>query len=235
MKSPLLFWPHFLKVVIFFQSDLTGRVLDILILIHVKLRRYPLFKTKFCQFGLWAEKQLSSASEEQEEESGASPSLAQPLGLAQRLLRWSKVPEHASETPAFTAWLAGQHPHTQLNQMLHNLAHQIIGEHTHIAPHYWNTEIHPQIETEKIDFSISVCFESCFLFVCLDFFGLEKSFLLSIPLIIFKIYGINWEKLFDAIKRQIIPTGQLTVTGRRQLLWSTWHHALERCRIMDLF
>lgn len=110
------------------------RVPDILISIHVKLRRYPLFKTKFCQFGLWAEKQLSPASEEQEGESGAGPSLAQPLGLAQPLLRWSKVPEHASETPPFTAWLAGPHPHTQLNQMLHNQAHQIIEEYTHIAP-----------------------------------------------------------------------------------------------------
>lgn len=62
-------------------------------------------------------------------ESGAGPFLAQPLGLAQRLLRCSKAPEHASETPSFTAWLAGPHPHTQLNQMLHNLAHQISGEH----------------------------------------------------------------------------------------------------------
>lgn len=69
-----------------------------------------------------------------EGECGAGPSLAQPLGLAQRLLRCSKAPEHATETPPFTAWLAGPHPHTQLNQMLHNLAHQITGEHTHIAP-----------------------------------------------------------------------------------------------------
>lgn len=78
--------------------------------------------------------QLSSAREAGEGERGAGPSLARSLGLAQRLALSSKAPEHASQTPPFTAWLAGPHPHTQPDRMLLKLAHQVTGERAHIAP-----------------------------------------------------------------------------------------------------
>lgn len=67
---------------------------------------------------------LGSIERERGRKSGAGPSL--PQLLAQWLLCCSKVPEHASETPSFTARLAGPHTHTHFNRMLHinNQAYQ---------------------------------------------------------------------------------------------------------------
>lgn len=127
MKTPLWVWVRLLEADVSLHSDPTGELKkpDILISSHVKK---ALVFSCLCPLPP-SSKPKRILPVRVRTESGAGPFLAQPLGLAQRLLRCSKAPEHASETPSFTAWLAGPHPHTQLNQMLHDLAHQISGEH----------------------------------------------------------------------------------------------------------
>lgn len=140
-------------------------------------------------------------------ESGVGLSLAQPLSLAQGLLCCSKAPEHASETPSFTAWLA--EPHTQPNQMLLNLAHQITGEHVSHPTAKWFLRL----------------YFLCLMLIWSYFFtGKEKwtsfQILGSYSRFMERVFPKFEAKSFDAIKKQIVLAGQQTDSGRPPL-WFT--------------
>lgn len=175
---------------------------DILILTHVKLGLLvfipllllTLITQRICQLRLMAEKWKLQPLTREHRESGAGPPLAQPLGLAQGLLRCSKAPEHASETPSFTAWLTGPHTHTHLYYMLliYNIKSlnmyctQLLNDSKLICLVYWKTEW----GKHKIDFS--------------NYFGFVQ-------------YWWNELRLFDAVITQILLAGQQKINGRRLL------------------
>lgn len=136
MKTPL----SVLEADIFLHSDPSGEMKkpDFLISTHVKLGSlvFCYSPNLLCEDFASLDSELSREAVEPQSvrrERGAGPSLARPLGLAQGLSCCSKAPVHASETPSFTARLAGPHPHTQLCQMLHNLS----------SSNKWRTSIAP--------------------------------------------------------------------------------------------
>lgn len=141
MTTPSWVWPRLLEADIFLHSEPSGSWKEAWYS-HFNLAKQrsslvlclppptPFSKPK----GFANLEQRSSGAPAPASESGAGPSLAQPLGLAQGFLRCSKAPEHASETPSFTAWLAGPHTHTQLNRMLQPSSSNRWR--TRIAPNY---------------------------------------------------------------------------------------------------